>query len=493
MGSSAEQFDAWFKERLEHFEEQPREAACQNMAPQLGHTPKKRLMLFIVRIAAGMALTLSLGLGYHYYIQHRVLSVAPPMAENQPIPPQLNSGEMQLSDDIKMANPGITKVSPETTSSLPVLSSAMRSVNLPVRKAGSTEISGQVAPTADSAYEKRSVLSGPADPLAGIDPHLPFIGNNPAIPGLAVRQGNNKNRPLSETDLIMAENLSQMNAGEEEKNRHNAWIMGGQMAPLYSYRNLNSDYLNDQDLNTLNNLENGVMAYAGGIALAYKPTRRLSVESGIYYSKYGQEKTDIKAVAVNLDPVGNNYETDAKDGSEAIIQVTITNSTGTITNAETGGAKFFENDNTIAHGGETNANVLNIPTEENRDNLQASDNLTAYQYFDYLEIPLIVKYKVVDRKLDFNLLGGISTNFLAGNSVKMADDGEKYDFGETNEISKINYSGSVGIGFEYPVLANLMFNIEPKFRYFLNPIDKSMNLNVYPYSFGLFAGISYVF
>jgi hypothetical protein len=158
-----------------------------------------------------------------------------------------------------------------------------------------------------------------------------------------------------------------------------------------------------------------------------------------------------------------------------------------------GNTKFFNSDNTIAHGGEINANVLNIPFEATDANLKASDDLKAFQYFEYLEVPLIVKYKIIDRKLDFHLLGGISTNFLAGNSVKIAGDGKKYDFGETDEITKVNYAGSVGIGFEYPVLANLMLNIEPKFRYYLNPIDKSVNLNVYPYSFGLFAGISYVF
>ena len=487
MGSSAEHFDSWFKERLEHFEERPREAAWENIAEKLGHTRKKSLMVFIFRIAAGMALTLSLGLGYYYYTQHRVISVPPSPAEN------LYPLHQSQPDEIKMAAAINGKVLPETVSSLSGISSAVQSENFPVLIAGPAGISGQVIITADSVHENKPVLSGPADPLAGINPLPPFVGDKPEIPGLVLRQGSHRSKPLSETDLIMAENLAQMSAGEEEKNRHNAWILGGQMAPLYSYRNLNSDYLGDQDLNPLNNMENGVMAYAGGVALAYKPTKRLSVESGIYYSKYGQEKTDIKAVAVNLNPVNNNYETDIKEGSEAIIQVTITNSTGIISNQESGGAKFFESDNTIAHGGETNANVLNISTEETRENIQVSDNLTAYQYFNYLEVPFIIKYKVVDRKLDFNLLGGITTNFLAGNSVKIADDGKKYDFGETDEISKVNYSGSVGIGFEYPVLANLMFNIEPKFRYFLNPIDKSVNLNVYPYSFGLFAGISFVF
>ena len=172
MGSSAEQFDAWFKERLEHFEERPRDAAWENIAEKLGHTRQKRLMVFIVRIAAGMALTFSLGLGYYYYIQHRVLSVTPSMAENQQIPLPLNSGEIKIaapsiSDEIKMAAPSISAPSiskdfPETASSLPGISSAVQSENLSVGITGPAEISGHEVLPVDSAYERPFALSGPS-------------------------------------------------------------------------------------------------------------------------------------------------------------------------------------------------------------------------------------------------------------------------------------------------------------------------------------------
>jgi hypothetical protein len=483
MGSSAENFDAWFKERLENFGESPREAAWDNIAEKLGHTRKKRVMVFILRIAAGMALTLSLGLGYYYYIQHRGISVPSSLTENQ----------QSLRNEIKSAAITESKALPETSSSHSPGSSAAQSEDFLPPKAGPAEPTGQVAPPAEPVSGNGIILSRPASLPSEINPIPAIIGDKSVIPELVLRQGSDRPKPLSETDLIMAENLARINAGKNEKNNHNDWIMGGQMAPLYSYRNLNSDYPGGQDLNKLNDMEKGVIAYAGGVAVAYKPTKRLSVESGIYYSKYGQEKTDINAVAVNQNATGNTYETNGTDGSGSYIQITITNSTGTITNQASGGAQFFDNDKTIAHDGETNANVLNIPTQETGADVKASDNMTAYQYFNYLEVPLNVKYKVIDRKLDFNLLGGISTDFLTGNSVKIADNGKKYDYGETDEISKVNYSGTVGIGFEYPVMANLMFTIEPKFRYFLNPIDKSVYLNVYPYSFGLFAGISYVF
>ena len=138
-------------------------------------------------------------------------------------------------------------------------------------------------------------------------------------------------------------------------------------------------------------------------------------------------------------------------------------------------------------------NIMNVPGEISEIREQIAAGATAFQYFEYLEVPLIVKFKVIDRKLDFNLLGGISTNFLFENSVQINDDGDNTAYGETVNIQKVNYSSSVGIGFEYPVFANLLFNIEPKFRYYLNPIDKSLNLNVYPFSIGIFAGFSWIF
>jgi hypothetical protein len=125
--------------------------------------------------------------------------------------------------------------------------------------------------------------------------------------------------------------------------------------------------------------------------------------------------------------------------------------------------------------------------------LAEESNITATQHFDYLEVPLTVKYKIIDRKFDFSLSGGLVTNFLVGNVVTLEQNGEKTRFGKTNDITQINYLGSVGLGFEYPLVSGFTLSIEPRFRYYLNPIDKSSQINVHPYSFGFFAGISYIF
>jgi hypothetical protein len=66
-------------------------------------------------------------------------------------------------------------------------------------------------------------------------------------------------------------------------------------------------------------------------------------------------------------------------------------------------------------------------------------------------------------------------------------------FPESINVNNMNYSGAVGIGLEYPILSKLMLNVEPRFKYYLNPIVKNPTYNIHPYSLGVFTGISYVF
>ncbi|NJK84924.1 MAG: hypothetical protein HC906_02045 [Bacteroidales bacterium] len=45
------------------------------------------------------------------------------------------------------------------------------------------------------------------------------------------------------------------------------------------------------------------------------------------------------------------------------------------------------------------------------------------QYFEYLEIPLNVRYKLIDGKIDFTLIGGVSSNFLVNNNFLFKERG----------------------------------------------------------------------
>ncbi len=88
--------------------------------------------------------------------------------------------------------------------------------------------------------------------------------------------------------------IPEPNQPETPKVKKNRWILGGEVAPLYSYRKINADNKQSDMVKSFNKSENGILAYAGGVRVAYSTGRRFSVQSGIYYSRYGQEKNQVE-------------------------------------------------------------------------------------------------------------------------------------------------------------------------------------------------------
>ncbi|TAL60535.1 MAG: hypothetical protein EPN88_15805, partial [Bacteroidetes bacterium] len=120
-------------------------------------------------------------------------------------------------------------------------------------------------------------------------------------------------------------------------------------------------------------------------------------------------------------------------------------------------------------------------------------NNNLHQNFSYLELPVIMRYKFVDKVIDLNLIGGVSYNMLVSNSVFTLLDGVKYPVGKTEGLNPISLSSTVGVGMEYNFSKKLSLNLEPTIRYYLNPFNQTTESKVHPYSFGIFSGVSYKF
>jgi hypothetical protein len=108
----------------------------------------------------------------------------------------------------------------------------------------------------------------------------------------------------------------------------------------------------------------------------------------------------------------------------------------------------------------------------------------------YLELPLMLRYKAIDRKMGVSFVGGLWTNFLVGNSVYAVDD-ERTWVGRQGELNDLSFSTSLGMGMEYKFSRNFSFNVEPTLKYFINTSSNSNGINTY--SFGVFSGLSYKF
>jgi hypothetical protein len=252
------------------------------------------------------------------------------------------------------------------------------------------------------------------------------------------------------------------------------WSVGAMASPTY-YSSFNSD--NSELSNQLAASEQSIMSYTGGVALSYKLNKRLSIQTGLYYSSLGQEIGGINSFGgfrpYDFTKGDHNFELLTTSGT------IYTNNPDVFLVASGPGERVF-------------TAYTNDVFDPNKANLQYINN-SLIQSFSFLELPVMLRYKIVDKAIDLNLIGGLSYNMMLSNSVYTMVDGGKYPVGTTEGLNLLNVSSSFGMGMEYSFSKKLSLNVEPTFRYYLNPFNEFVGSTAHPYSFGVFSGISYKF
>jgi hypothetical protein len=288
--------------------------------------------------------------------------------------------------------------------------------------------------------------------------------------------------PPADTALLLTldagENLlvDQLGEFETANKRDPRWMLGAVVSPLYSYR--------DADMEAMSGgseYESGLVSYAGGINVSYRGNSRLAIESGIHFNKMG---ISIGAPGIQL---FNNSMLFApmRDVANRPELIAITNSVGNI---------VTESGQVIVNGYKLNAEygADAISNSEVADIAQVAEQ-GIEQHLDYLEVPFNVRYTLVDRTFELQLVGGMSTNFLVKNYVTMETASGTADIGYLTNVRSINYSGNAGIGMIYHFHERFSFLLEPRFRYFLNSVNDATLPSTRPYALGIYTGISYTF
>jgi hypothetical protein len=119
-------------------------------------------------------------------------------------------------------------------------------------------------------------------------------------------------------------------------------------------------------------------------------------------------------------------------------------------------------------------------------------NSTVNQQIGYLEIPLELSYKLVDKKFGVDVIGGVSTLLLNQNEVSVISSGVEMNIGEANNLNDIHFSTNVGLGFKYGFFKNFEARVEPVFKYQINTFMKDSG-DFKPYFFGLYSGVTFTF
>jgi hypothetical protein len=452
MNNGEKNIDRIFRERLRNFDAEPPVEVWDNINEKLSLGRRKKTILWITRVAAGMAILAALSLTY--YIGRK----------------SVKEGQLSGNKEIKTEE----KLPEENTGTLPGEELNNQKIEDKIQTAY-TDLSHAEGNNASMEYARDYSFRLLPPSVSG--KRIYQLNYNYPGPESMASSLESSGKPAGNStagEKNLPEELYALNIPEEEPAREGRWAVGTEISPLYSYRSLDAQNEAMSLTNDLNKSESGTLAYSGGVNVNYSPLRRLSLQSGIYYSRYG----------VNVD---NAYV--FEDATGAAISNTkyysINSSSGVIDIANNPSVDYVTNRGDHKNHSTGSSNLDQYSMEI------TSGEVT--QNFEYIEVPLILKYRLIDRKIGFNLLGGLSTNLLVGSNTYYHADGNREKIGETTDIKPFNYSSIVGLGLDYSISKHLKINLEPSFRYYLNSINESSVIRSYPYSIGIFTGLRYNF
>jgi len=441
MDERGANIDLIFRNGLKDLEVLPPPEVWDNIHPVV----KRKLRLFILLRAAAL-ITIVLSISFFAYRWSREISTG------------LNSTVMALN---------VAAVSPINSPDLAIpLSLTQKEINF-ARVPEKTISESSLDITIGTADVKNS-----APELAYFQETNSLSASETSLmngPGLVTL--NSPQNKTFQTEGIQEQYLTENNT-EKITDR---WSIAAMASPTY-YSMINSG--NDDLSNQLRASEENLISYSGGIAFSYKVNKRLSIQSGLYYSSVGQMVDGINSFGGF-----QKYNNNAK--GEPSFKVLTTNGIVSTNNADV----FLISNGPVER---ITTNFTNDVFDPKKANLQYL-NSTLRQNFNYLELPIVLRYKFVDRMIDLNLIGGLSYNMLVNNSVYTMVDGGKYPLGETEGLNLFTVSSSIGMGMEYSFSDKFSLNLEPTFRYYLNPFNGIAISKNHPYSFGIFSGVSYKF
>ena len=246
------------------------------------------------------------------------------------------------------------------------------------------------------------------------------------------------------------------------------WSVGAQFAPVLSYRDIGTSYSNGQGSGSnntesdFNNDEEALLAFTGGVDVNYNFRERWSIQSGLYFSRIGQVNNN----ALNFTQENNQY-----------LLYSINTSTGDI-------SIIFE---------KVPDDIRKFEAPKDTIELIDAKNIKVVQNFDLFEIPFLIKYKILNKKLAINISGGLSPAYLLKNNTILEVESQKYDVGSSSNLNTMIFNTTFALGIEYALFKKLAINFEPTFKYSLNPINKDSQYNYHPYYLALYTGIRYSF
>ena len=119
--------------------------------------------------------------------------------------------------------------------------------------------------------------------------------------------------------------------------------------------------------------------------------------------------------------------------------------------------------------------------------------VTLEQNISYIDIPLDYKYKLINKRVGLSINPGINVFLLTDNEIfAISEDGQKLKVGRERTLNDLSFGLNLGLSGHYNFTKNWRLDVEPAFKYQINPYSTSLG-NFKPYYFGLQFGMTYKF
>jgi hypothetical protein len=459
MSEDKRHIDNLFKEGLSGHTESPPREVWDNISNHLSVKKRTGIILVVSRLVAGILMLLGIGGGLMYYFTQENLRdnhLSPGNLVAVPIP------EMEIV-------PAPDQSQPYISSSDPLSAASLGKYSLP---------SGDHETKADDLHSVRRtplpiMPTGKAGRLVSV------------IPGkrtLSLNAGTSEERSLALNSETHTGYTWQGEKDTEPAHKRSKWQAGIMMAPNYSYRTLTEGSAGTPGKAGYNSTERGLMSIAGRITVGYTINDRFSIQSGLDFLNMGQS---IGGLEVFNDPFAIqvlrfNAPDEFSDNSPSFH-----NSLGEIHNTN---SQVYITDN--------HKRVLNDFT----GSVPLSTVLSRYhdigkvnQELYYIQIPAVLRYRLLNGDTRLVLSGGLGINLLAGNRVILEHQRKMINIGQTLGISSINLSGLAGIGLERSISKNLIMVFEPRFSHFINSVNPGLDHRHHPYAFSFYGGVTFRF
>jgi hypothetical protein len=449
--------DRLFQEKFKDFEDFPHANVWKNIEKQISKKKKRRILPLWLRLAGAAAILL--------LVISSGLWIFNSSDKDQIVPKEIIITDSDNKNDLLNENDSKDKIVNEVNPSTAKKSQEQNLISKSTKE--KDQISVVKSQTRDRNNKNQEIANTKSQKVANnavVATNITqeedsknkvnkFSNLQTSEAGIALEEASDVKEP-SKNDIQTA--LDKTNIEEKNvENKETKWSIGSTIAPVY-YNTLSNGSPIDGSLSDNDKTSNGSVSY--GLKVNYKLNDKLSFQSGINTLELGYTTENVATLLSSslLENSSTNINTNIEGVSLAVISTERQNSDSSIQRSS------------------------------------IDDSGTLDQTLGYVEIPMELKYNISQKKLGVNVLGGFSTYFLYRNQVSFTSFGKTTTLGEASNINSLNFSGNLGLDFDYNISKKLYINISPVFKYQFNTFSRSSG-GFQPYYLGIYSGLNFRF